>query len=171
MKPLLMKIVLPRSVPQRPLLHLLQMKHLELLAVFLASDCFDEIGYHHWNCIYQRCDKLCFLHSMLYARMVLGVNIYCIRKGTLPSFPRDMPLATLRVRPTAFTSKVLRPRNFLITNPERIVLTSGIPLPAAVYNTLTWFGFPFACCGAGYTDFVRSVRQADRILYAVAIAI
>lgn len=59
-----------------------------------------------------------------------------------PSFPNDRPLATLNVRPTAFTSKVRKPRNLRITNPERIVLTSGIPLPAAVYRTLTWLGFP-----------------------------
>jgi hypothetical protein len=49
-----------------------------------------------------------------------------------PSFPRDMPLATLRVKPTAFTRSVLKPRNFRMTKPERIVFTSGIPLPAAV---------------------------------------
>jgi hypothetical protein len=54
-----------------------------------------------------------------------------------PSFPRDMPLATLRVKPTAFTRRVRRPRNFRMTKPERMVLTSGIPLPAAVYRTLT----------------------------------
>lgn len=80
-----------------------------------------------------------------------------------------MPLATLKVKPTAFTSRVLKPRNFLITNPERIVLTSGIPLPAAVYNTLTSLGCPNVF-GIGWMDFVRRVRTAEAKLKAVAIA-
>jgi hypothetical protein len=63
-------------------------------------------------------------------------------RGEGPSLPRDRPLATLRVRPTALTSKVCRPRNFRMTNPDRMVLTSGIPLPAAVYNTLILCWFP-----------------------------
>lgn len=62
--------------------------------------------------------------------------------GGIPSFPRDRPLATLNVRPTALTNNVLRPRNLRMTNPERMVLTSGIPLPAARYNIFGLFGVP-----------------------------
>jgi hypothetical protein len=84
--------------------------------------------------------------------------------------PSDIPLATLKVNPTALTRSVLNPRNFLMTKPERIVLTSGIPLPAAVYKTLTSLGFP-GIVGKGDTDLVRRVRNPEIKLKAVAKAI
>ena len=79
---------------------------------------------------------------MRYAQMVLYIR--SVYENKEPSFPRDSPDATLNVRPTALTRSVFNPRNLRITNPDRMVLTSGIPLPAAVYSIFTWAGFPGA---------------------------
>jgi hypothetical protein len=87
--------------------------------------------------------------------------------GIIPSFPSDIPLATDNTSPTALTINVLTPKNFLITNPDKMVLTSGIPLPAAVYRTLT---SPCWESGSGYIDFVRRVKSEDRVLKRIATA-
>ena len=48
-----------------------------------------------------------------------------------PSFPRDKPAETARIIPRVLINKVLTPKYCLITNPDNIVFTSGIPLPTA----------------------------------------
>lgn len=53
-----------------------------------------------------------------------------------PSFPRFMPVATERVSPTALTTRVLIPKKPCIIKPDKIVLTSGMPEPAAQYSFL-----------------------------------
>mmetsp|Transcript_34975 Transcript_34975/g.100037 ORF Transcript_34975/g.100037 Transcript_34975/m.100037 type:complete len:386 (-) Transcript_34975:56-1213(-) len=48
-----------------------------------------------------------------------------------PSFPRDMPAATDSARPGTLTQRVRRDTTSGMTKPLRIVLTSGMPDPAA----------------------------------------
>jgi hypothetical protein len=43
-----------------------------------------------------------------------------------------MPVRTAKVEPTALTTKTLRSRKWGITEPDSIVLISGMPLPAAI---------------------------------------
>ncbi len=50
-----------------------------------------------------------------------------------PSLPNERPEATLNASPTALVNSVRPPRYPCMTNPERMVLTSGMPLPAACH--------------------------------------
>jgi hypothetical protein len=54
-----------------------------------------------------------------------------------------MPVATAKTAPKPFTNRTLKSRKFGITKPDRMVLISGIPEPAAMYIV-----FPVAT-GAG----------------------
>jgi hypothetical protein len=60
-----------------------------------------------------------------------------------PSFPKHIPVATAKTAPKPFTNRTLKSRKFGITKPDRMVLISGIPEPAAMYIV-----FPVAT-GAG----------------------
>jgi hypothetical protein len=81
-----------------------------------------------------------------------------------------MPVATAKIAPKALTSSTLKSRKFGITKPERIVLISGMPEPAAMYIDLpdtggcegasiswTWPLSPWPGAIAGKERFVSTV--------------
>jgi len=53
-----------------------------------------------------------------------------------PSLPKHMPLPVAKTAPTAFAARTRAERNPRMTNPERMVLISGIPEPPVMYNPL-----------------------------------
>ena len=57
-----------------------------------------------------------------------------------PSLPRHIPVGTAKVAPIALTARTFKLRKYGIENPERSVLISGIPDPAAIYMLLPWGG-------------------------------
>jgi hypothetical protein len=50
-----------------------------------------------------------------------------------PSLPKHMPVATAKMDPTPLTPRTLGSKKRGMSKPERIVLISGIPVPAAMY--------------------------------------
>ena len=53
-----------------------------------------------------------------------------------PSFPKHIPVATAKTAPKPFTNNTLKSRKFGMTKPDRMVLISGMPEPAAMYIVL-----------------------------------
>jgi hypothetical protein len=50
-----------------------------------------------------------------------------------PSLPKHMPVDTAKMAPKALMVRTRRERKLGMTNPERIVLISGMPDPEAMY--------------------------------------
>jgi hypothetical protein len=72
-------------------------------------------------------------HTQIYAQRGLQQSVYISQDPKIfkkiPSFPRHIPDPTAKTAPVALMNKTLKPKNPLITKPERIVFISGIPEP------------------------------------------
>lgn len=76
-----------------------------------------------------------------------------------PSLPRHMPDDTANMAPIPLTAMTLKSRKCGITKPDRIVLISGMPEPAAIYIDLPTPPSPVPGEAAGRDRFVNIVKD------------